>query len=254
LKTREKQKEDLKKEYEANIQAKLDAEAAEKERQEQLKAENKAFWQKLETSEDLNDNLTDLCNYIHKNIGATGVYMSKLEPKMKEIADDADDQAHIDAEAPHVLKFKHANEDHQELMVGAVLEPNQGICHQLFTGGDGEGEEAPAEEEEGEEVKEKSEDILKTYPHKFISHVVRQKDIHFWRVPRLGSFMAIPLIYKSCMSEEALDEAITDWIDVQKRIAEQDAKKLEWEEEQAANKADNPDGAPAEPEEPWEDI
>jgi hypothetical protein len=183
--------------------------------------------------------------------------MSKLEPKMKTITDDADDKAHIDEEAPLVLKFKHASEDHQELMVGAVLEPNQGICHQLFNdGGDGEGEAAAEEEEEeGDEKKEKTvEDILKMYPHKYISHVVRQKDIHFWRVPRLGSFMAIPLIYKSCMSEEALDEAITDWIDVQKRTAEQDAKKIEWEEEQAANKADGADAGPVEPEEPWEDI
>jgi hypothetical protein len=60
----------------------------------------------------LNDNLTELCDYLNKNIGATGVYISKLEPKMKEIEEDADENAHIDTEAPHVLKFKHANKDH----------------------------------------------------------------------------------------------------------------------------------------------
>jgi len=37
--------------------------------------ENAAFWKKLEESEDLNDNLSELTNYIHRNIKATGVYI-----------------------------------------------------------------------------------------------------------------------------------------------------------------------------------
>lgn len=137
---------------------------------------------------------------------------------MKPIEEDADENAHIDTEAPEVLKFKHANFDHQDLMVGAVLNPNQGICHQLFAEA-GE-DEAPADDEEGEEgaEKQKNTDILATYPHKYVSHVVRQKDIHFWKVPRLGAFMAVPLIYKSCLSEKALDEAILDWAEVCKKI------------------------------------
>lgn len=43
--------------------------------------------------------------------------------------------------------------------------------------------------------------------------------------------MAIPLIYKSCLSEEALDAAIADWTEVSKKIEAQDAKKVEWNEE-----------------------
>jgi hypothetical protein len=31
------------------------------------------------------------------------------------------------------------------------------------------------------------------------------------RVPRLGSFMAVPLIYQSCLSDEALEAAISDY-------------------------------------------
>jgi hypothetical protein len=97
--------------------------------QEKTEAENKAFWDKLQISEDLNDNLTEFCEYIHRNIKSTGVYVGKLEPKMKPIQDDDDENAHIDNDAPEVLKFKHANEDHQLLMVGSVLNPDQGISH-----------------------------------------------------------------------------------------------------------------------------
>lgn len=52
---------------------------------------------------------------------------------MKPINDDDDDAAHIDIEAPQVIKFKHANEDHQKLMVGRVLAPEMGISHKLFS-------------------------------------------------------------------------------------------------------------------------
>ena len=39
----------------------------------------KSFFDKIEKSSDLNDNLQDLCDYIHEITGATGVYVGKLE-------------------------------------------------------------------------------------------------------------------------------------------------------------------------------
>jgi len=48
---------------------------------------------------------------------------------MRKIEEGDNDEAHIDAEAPKVLKFKHANDDHQEKMVGKVLTNDKGICH-----------------------------------------------------------------------------------------------------------------------------
>ena len=53
--------------------------------------------------------------------------------------------------------------------------------------------------------------------------------MHFTRVPRLGSYMAIPLIYKSCLFDEALEEAVRDFADVTARLADQDAAKEAWE-------------------------
>jgi len=45
--------------------------------------------------------------------------------------------------------------------------------------------------------------------------------------------MAVPMIYNSCMTDEALDTAIADWSEVSKKVEAQDAKKAEWDEEQA---------------------
>jgi hypothetical protein len=75
-------------------------------------------------------------------------------------------------------------------------------------------------------------------------------------VPRLGSFMAIPLVYNSCLSEQALDAAIVDWAEVLKKIEAQDAKKVEWDEEQAAIKEQKISAGEdyEAPEEPWEEM
>jgi hypothetical protein len=52
---------------------------------------------------------------------------------------------------------------------------------------------------------------LKKVKHLYVKEVVEDSRMHFWKVPRLGAFMAVPLIYKSCLSENALDIAIGDW-------------------------------------------
>jgi hypothetical protein len=44
--------------------------------------------------------------------------------------------------------------------------------------------------------------------------VIREPKMHYWQVPKLGCYMAIPLIYKSCLFEEAIDKAIEDYIEV----------------------------------------
>jgi hypothetical protein len=113
-------------------------EAVEKQR----KLDELGFWEALSKSDDFIDELPRLAEYLFKKTGATGVYIGKLEPKMKPIEEDDDDQAHIDTEAPMVIKFHYANEDHKALMIGKVLEQGQGICHNLFGEGEAEEEEA----------------------------------------------------------------------------------------------------------------
>jgi hypothetical protein len=55
--------------------------------------------------------------------------------------------------------------------------------------------------------------------------------MHFYRVPRLGSFLAIPLEYNSCQTEKALDQALVDYNAYMKAVQEQDRAKKEWDEE-----------------------
>lgn len=52
--------------------------------------------------------------------------------------------------------------------------------------------------------------IVDQYKHIFVKEVVREEKMHFWNVPRLGSFMAVPLVYKSCLSVESFQKAYDD--------------------------------------------
>lgn len=53
--------------------------------------------------------------------------------------------------------------------------------------------------------------------HIYVQEVVREPRMHFFKVPKLGSYMAIRLEYDSCLFEEALDAAVKDYIDVKHR-------------------------------------
>lgn len=76
--------------------------------------------------------------------------------------------------------------------------------------------------EEGDEVQENAvnkpnlDDILNNFRHIYVKEVVREPRMHFYKVPRLGAFMAVPLVYNSCLFEEALDNAVQDYLETKK--------------------------------------
>ena len=51
----------------------------------------------------------------------------------------------------------------------------------------------------------------------FVKEVVREPRMYFFKVPKLGSYMAIRLEYDSCLFEGALDQAVADYNDVRTR-------------------------------------
>lgn len=62
--------------------------------------------------------------------------------------------------------------------------------------------------------------------------MVREPKIHFFKVPRLGSYLSIPLVYNSCMFDDALDQAVSDYFAIVKAREEQEKQKHDYEEEQ----------------------
>ena len=79
-----------------------------------------------------------------------------------------------------------------------------------------------------EEVKQLG--IFERFKHIYVPEVVREPRMHYQRVPRLGSFMAIPLVYKSCLFDDSLTEAVANWKDVQERKNAQNEEREQWEQ------------------------
>jgi hypothetical protein len=50
-----------------------------------------------------------------------------------------------------------------------------------------------------------------------VPEVVREPRMHFYKVPKLGSYLAIRLEYESCLFEQALNAGVNDYLEVQAR-------------------------------------
>jgi hypothetical protein len=132
---------------------------------------------------------------------------------IKKIVDSSNDKAHIDLDAQPEIQFLHSSKDHQ-FMVDKILKQDQGITFgALFSGDEPEEAEAPVEEEELAEGEERPpKPIVEKLPKfKLVSEVVRDPKIHYYMVPRLGSYLAVRLEYESCLFEEAFDAAVVDF-------------------------------------------
>ena len=97
-----------------------------------------------------------------------------------------------------------------------MLSEDQGITHDVFKEhSQGEKEDEGEGEEGGEsKVKAVESDILDTFKHVYIKEVVREPRMHYQRVPKLGSYMAVPLVYENCLTDNALDSAVEDMLAV----------------------------------------
>lgn len=199
------------------------------------------FFEELGKSRDLKDKLDDLAEFLQEHTGpSTGVYIGKLERPRRAIGDADDDKAHVDREGQRLIRFQYASKGH-EFMKGKLLRPDQGITHTVFQEA-APAEEAPPEdaEEGGGEAKAAKQqvgdpnDIINSMKHLYIKEVVREPKIHFYKVPRLGSYMAVPIEYESCLTVAALDEAVADFATVSKAREEQQKEREEYEESQRA--------------------
>lgn len=179
-----------------------------------------------------------MADFIQEFTGATGVYIGKLEHPRIPIDDKDNDKGHVDREQPKVLKFVHASPADHAYMEGRILKPGQGVTHDVFNPPDTTPRPA-AEEAEGEDGEKKAvivphtprDTLVDEHYHVYVNEVVREGKMHFYRVPRLGAYMAIPLEYYSCLSQKALDLSITDYQAYQKACEELEKSKKEWDEE-----------------------
>ena len=88
--------------------------------------------------------------------------------------------------------------------------------------------------------------------HIFVEEVVRNKQIKYYQVPKLGSYLAMKLEYETCLFEEAYDAAVTNYSEINEQMRNQEQEKKEWEEEQKERDEDEEGEGEAPEEKEWE--
>jgi len=165
--------------------------------------------------------MQDLADFLKDFTKSTACYIGKLVAPKKPIKEDDDERAHIDPEAANIIQFLNASEGH-EYMVDKVLKQEQGLTFDVFKDPEvaqaEEGQQPPAEEEVTAGLKSPQKEKPEVLPRTiYVKEVVREPRMHFFKVPRLGCYMAIRLEYESCLFEESLDAAVVDYIEVRQR-------------------------------------
>ena len=215
-----------------------------RKKEEEKEQEKEKLREEIKSCEDFEDKLNDICEKL-KNIN---------EYKRKQIENITDDEnAHIDPDNIKVLRYIHWNEDHNFLH-GKYLPRKKGVTYSIFLngeegddedeGGEGGGEggeeakEAPPQENAGggneEDEEEDNEEQNKDLPVKMmeIQDVVNTKKMHFYREPRLGSYLFFDIGYKSSLNYNSLLSAIKNLQEYQQQNEEYEKAKAEKEEEE----------------------
>lgn len=90
-------------------------------------------------------------------------------------------------------------------MLGKTLELEKGVTAEVFK------EKEPDDQQdlaEGEVRVEKP-----TYL--YVPDVIKRSNMHYFRLPKLGAYLAVPLIYNTCLSEESFDRGLEERLRVQ---------------------------------------
>lgn len=147
-----------------------------------------------------------------KETDATAVYIGKVICPHKKISDSDDDKAHLNADADKVIRFCNADDMHKYI-VDKTLSNDQGLTFDVFKDPEEVADEAPAEEQlddEGNPIVVEKKVVEKLPVSVLIDEVVREPRIHFFKVPRLGSYLAVRLEYNTCLFEEAFEAGVAD--------------------------------------------
>ena len=140
------------------------------------------------------------------------------------------------------------------------LKPEEGVTYDIFKEKEAEGEKEGAEGGEEAEGGEKVEEVPEEEeePHLLIKDVVREPRMKFFEVPRLGSYLAVPLNYEKCELEPSFDKGLQNHLTCEERREAQAQEKEAFEEEQKGKREEHEAAGTEEPfveeKREWEEI
>lgn len=108
--------------------------------------------------------------------------------------------------------------------MGKILPEGKGVTYDLFTTQAGGGEEQ-ADENDEVDVDAKKENW------NYVSDVVMEAKMHYFQIPKLGSYLAVPLFINSYLNENSFDNAYEKTLEYKKASQKLEEDKKIMEEE-----------------------
>lgn len=127
----------------------------------------------------------------------TGAYIGYLNHPVKDITEeDEEENAHLNTGIPKLINYIGSSKSHKELMQGKTLPLDKGVSAAAFA----LSLDDPVPAEDGTvEHKEK---------YVYVPNVVKNENVHYFRLPKLGSYITLPLTYNSYLTEHIFDVAL----------------------------------------------
>jgi hypothetical protein len=122
---------DLKDSYENQKNQELLRIQTEKSSKEAVEIKIKQFYEKINFSNDLADQLQELADFLKEFTNSTAVYIGKLVSPKRPIKEDDDDRAHKDDDAPKIIHYMNATDGH-EYLIDSILKQDQGLTFDVF--------------------------------------------------------------------------------------------------------------------------
>ena len=148
--------------------------------------------------------------FLEKRKNLTGVYVGFLEHPTKIIDEiEEDEMAHLDTSQVKRICYIGSSKSHK-FVKGLMLSLEQGVTADVWK----------------EPIVEEPIDGKEIAPEKprwvYIPNVVKESRMNFFKIPKLGAFFACPLVFNSCLSEQAFDTALEERIKYKKASNEQE--------------------------------
>ena len=144
-----------------------------------------------------------LAEGIFVNLDLTGIYIAQYEYPIQQPDENAvDDYAsHLDINRPQLLQYIGGDNKSSHQLLGQSLPNDIGVTYDLFKPPGG-GDEAPVDENDDADVDAKKENWV------YIPDVVVEPKVHYFQIPRLGSYLSVPIFVNSYLSENTFDDAL----------------------------------------------
>ena len=206
----------------------LDAHAQKAQQQEAALSEIETRHQRFEDEirQHLYHNellLRDFPTFLANEKKLTGAYVGVLDFPLRPIDEENDEEnAHLDETQPKIITYIGSTENHNFMIKKTLpLSETQGITYDVFK----ERVDEPPAEDENAPPKEKPPAYV------YRPNVVKEEKMFFFKIPKLGAYIAVPLVFNSTLNEAAFDQAVAERI----RYREDKETRLKEHQEKEAN-------------------